>query len=54
MMPEKFFDLKGNDLMVAPIPIRKKINALKWEWFCDACSLPDAELVRGFSVSLST
>ncbi|MFQ6661421.1 hypothetical protein Gotur_029593 [Gossypium turneri] len=27
--PEKGFDLKSNDLMVVPIPIRKKINALK-------------------------
>ncbi|MFQ6660266.1 hypothetical protein Gotur_028860 [Gossypium turneri] len=54
MMPEKGFDLKNNDLMVVPIPIRKKINALKWERFCDARSLPDDELVREFYASLTT
>ncbi|KAH1039729.1 hypothetical protein J1N35_041472 [Gossypium stocksii] len=46
MMLEKGFNLKSNDLMVVPVPIRKKINALKWEQFCDARSLPDDELVR--------
>ncbi|KAK5785202.1 hypothetical protein PVK06_039757 [Gossypium arboreum] len=30
MMPEKGFNLKNNDLMVIPVPIRKTINALKW------------------------
>ncbi|KAB2005058.1 hypothetical protein ES319_D11G243600v1 [Gossypium barbadense] len=54
MMPEKGFDLKSNDLMVVPIPIRKKINALKWEQFCNAHSLPDDELVREFYASLTT
>ncbi|MFQ6629815.1 hypothetical protein Gotur_007946, partial [Gossypium turneri] len=54
MMPEKGFDLKSNDLMVIPIPIRKKMNALKWERFCDARSLSDDELVREFYVSLTT
>ncbi|MFQ6634239.1 hypothetical protein Gotur_010791 [Gossypium turneri] len=39
--------------MVVPIPIRKKINALKWERFCDARSLPDDELVREFYASLT-
>ncbi|MFQ6668205.1 hypothetical protein Gotur_033945 [Gossypium turneri] len=33
MMLEKCFELKSNDLMVVPIPIRKKINALKWDDF---------------------
>ncbi|MFQ6661386.1 hypothetical protein Gotur_029571 [Gossypium turneri] len=53
MMPEKGFNLKSNNLMVVPIPIRKKINALKWERFCDARSLPDDELVREFYASLT-
>ncbi|MFQ6629269.1 hypothetical protein Gotur_007401 [Gossypium turneri] len=53
MMPEKGFDLKSNDLMVVPISIRKKINALKWERFCDASSLPDDELVREFYARLT-
>ncbi|KAK5839509.1 hypothetical protein PVK06_008307 [Gossypium arboreum] len=39
--------------MVDPIPIRKKINALKWERFCDARSFPDNELVREFYASLT-
>ncbi|MFQ6665839.1 hypothetical protein Gotur_032423, partial [Gossypium turneri] len=54
MMLEKGFDLKSNDLTVVPILIRKKINALKWEQFCDARSLPDDELVREFYASLTT
>ncbi|MFQ6654032.1 hypothetical protein Gotur_025158 [Gossypium turneri] len=40
--------------MVVPIPIRKKINAIKWEQFCDARSLPNDELVREFYASLTT
>ncbi|MFQ6661835.1 hypothetical protein Gotur_029856, partial [Gossypium turneri] len=54
MMPKKGFELKSNDLMVVPILIRKKINALKWERFCDARSLPNDELVRKFYASLTT
>ncbi|KAH1056262.1 hypothetical protein J1N35_034327 [Gossypium stocksii] len=54
MMLEKGFNLKSNDLMVVPVPIRKIINALKWERFCDACSLPDDELVREFYTCLTT
>ncbi|MFQ6643153.1 hypothetical protein Gotur_017704 [Gossypium turneri] len=54
MMPEKVFDLKSNNLMVVPISIRKKVNALKWEQFCDARSLPNDELVREFFASLTT
>ncbi|MFQ6645961.1 hypothetical protein Gotur_019532 [Gossypium turneri] len=54
MMLEKCFDLKSNDLIVVPIPIRKKINALKCERFCDARSHPDDELVREFYASLTT
>ncbi|MFQ6650224.1 hypothetical protein Gotur_022848 [Gossypium turneri] len=53
MMSEKGFDLKSNDLMVVPIPSRNKINALKWERFCDARSLLDVELVQEFYVSLT-
>ena len=52
-MLEKSFDLKSNDLMVVPIPIRKKINALKWEQFCDARSLPNDQLVQEFYASLT-
>ncbi|KAK5811782.1 hypothetical protein PVK06_027154 [Gossypium arboreum] len=44
---------KSNDLMVVPVPIRKTINALKWERFCDTCSLLDDELVREFYASLT-
>ncbi|MFQ6657227.1 hypothetical protein Gotur_026999 [Gossypium turneri] len=54
MMSEKGFDLKSNDLMVVPIRIRKKINALKWEQFCDARLFPDDELVQEFYASLTT
>ncbi|TYH24817.1 hypothetical protein ES288_A03G119700v1 [Gossypium darwinii] len=54
MMPEKGFNLKSNDLMVVPMPIRKTINAHKWDQFCDARSLPDDELVREFYASLTT
>ncbi|KAB2044601.1 hypothetical protein ES319_D01G103200v1 [Gossypium barbadense] len=54
MMPEKGFNLKSNDVMVVHMPIRKIINALKWERFCDAYSLPDDELVREFYTSLTT
>ncbi|KAK8275989.1 hypothetical protein V6Z12_D10G170900 [Gossypium hirsutum] len=54
MMPEKGFNRKINDVMVVPVPIRKIINALKWERFCDARSLSDDELVREFYASLST
>ncbi|MFQ6630915.1 hypothetical protein Gotur_008623 [Gossypium turneri] len=54
MMPEKGFNLKSNDVMVIPVPIRKIINALKWERFCDARSFPDDELVREFYASLTT
>ncbi|MFQ6664600.1 hypothetical protein Gotur_031657 [Gossypium turneri] len=53
MLQEKGFDLKSNDLMVVPIPIRKKINTLKWKRFCDAYSLTDDELVREFYASLT-
>ncbi|KAH1046719.1 hypothetical protein J1N35_037503 [Gossypium stocksii] len=45
MMPEKPFNLKRNDVMVVPVPIKKTINALKWERFFDAHSLLDDELV---------
>ncbi|KAK5845388.1 hypothetical protein PVK06_001566 [Gossypium arboreum] len=44
---------KSNDLMAIPMPIRKTINALKWERFCDARSPPDDELVRLFYASLT-
>ncbi|MFQ6655675.1 hypothetical protein Gotur_026126, partial [Gossypium turneri] len=54
MMPEKDFNLKSNDVMVVPVPIRKIINALKWERFCDARSFPDDELVREFYASLTS
>ncbi|KAH1032319.1 hypothetical protein J1N35_044493 [Gossypium stocksii] len=54
MMSEKGFNLKSNDVMVFPVPIRKIINALKWEQVCDGRSLPDDELVREFYASLTT
>ncbi|MFQ6645903.1 hypothetical protein Gotur_019309 [Gossypium turneri] len=40
--------------MVVPVPIKKIINALMWERFCDARSLPNDELVRKFYASLTT
>ncbi|KAH1107282.1 hypothetical protein J1N35_011050 [Gossypium stocksii] len=54
MMPEKEFNLKSKDVMVVPVLIRKTINALKWEQFCNARSLPDDELVPEFYASLTT
>ncbi|TYG79640.1 hypothetical protein ES288_D02G154500v1 [Gossypium darwinii] len=54
MMPEKGFNLKSNDVMVVPMLIRKIINALMWERFCGARSLPDDELVEEFDASLTT
>ncbi|KAG4195770.1 hypothetical protein ERO13_A06G123206v2 [Gossypium hirsutum] len=54
MIPEEGFNLKSNDLMVVPLPIRKTINVLKWERFCDARSLPDDEVVQEFYASLTT
>ncbi|KAK5794124.1 hypothetical protein PVK06_035329 [Gossypium arboreum] len=53
MMSKKGFNMKSNDLMVVPMPIRKTINALKWERFCDARSLPNNELVQEFYASLT-
>ncbi|MFQ6659537.1 hypothetical protein Gotur_028399, partial [Gossypium turneri] len=44
----------SNDVIVVPVPIRKIINALKWERFCDARSVPDDELVRELYASLTT
>ncbi|KAK5771072.1 hypothetical protein PVK06_047246 [Gossypium arboreum] len=46
-------DEKSHDLMVVPAPIRKKINALKWERFYDVRSLPEDELVQEFYASLT-
>ncbi|KAB2093485.1 hypothetical protein ERO13_A02G083101v2 [Gossypium hirsutum] len=54
MMLEKGFKFNSNDSMVVPVLIRKIINALKWERFCDARSLPDDELVQEFYASLTT
>ncbi|TYG52743.1 hypothetical protein ES288_D09G053200v1 [Gossypium darwinii] len=54
MMPEKGFNLKSNDVMVVPVLIRKIINTIKWERFCDARSLSDDELVLEFYASLTT
>ncbi|KAG4195782.1 hypothetical protein ERO13_A06G128004v2 [Gossypium hirsutum] len=54
MMLEKGFNLKSMDLMVVPMPIRKIINALKWERFCNPCSLSNDELVQDFYASLTT
>ncbi|TYG50662.1 hypothetical protein ES288_D10G193000v1 [Gossypium darwinii] len=54
MMLKKGFNLKSNDVMIVPVPIRKIINVLKWKQFCDARSLPDDELVQEFYASLTT
>ncbi|KAH1107915.1 hypothetical protein J1N35_011683 [Gossypium stocksii] len=46
MMLEKGFNLESNNKMVVPLPIQKTIDALNWNYFCDARSLPEEELVR--------
>ncbi|KAH1107493.1 hypothetical protein J1N35_011261 [Gossypium stocksii] len=45
IMPENGFNLESNDNMVVPLPIRKTIDALNWNYFCDARLLPKKELV---------
>ncbi|KAH1047604.1 hypothetical protein J1N35_038388 [Gossypium stocksii] len=54
MMPRKGFNLKSNDLMAVPVPLKKIVNALKWKRFCDALSVPNDELVLEFYASLTT
>ncbi|MBA0753580.1 hypothetical protein Gogos_020800, partial [Gossypium gossypioides] len=45
MVPKKGFNLESNDKMVMPLAIRKTIDALNWNYFCDARSLPDEDLM---------
>ncbi|KAK5834609.1 hypothetical protein PVK06_010285 [Gossypium arboreum] len=54
MMLEKGFNLESNDKVVMPLPIRKTINALNWEQFCDACSMLDENLLREFYANSTT
>ncbi|KAB2034933.1 hypothetical protein ES319_D04G117700v1 [Gossypium barbadense] len=53
MMIEKCFNLESNDKMVMPLLIRKTIDTLNWNYFCDARSLPEEELVREFYANLT-
>ncbi|TYG57087.1 hypothetical protein ES288_D08G114800v1 [Gossypium darwinii] len=53
MMPEKGFNLESNDKMVMLLSIRKMINALNWEQFCDARSIPNEDLVLEFYAKLT-
>ncbi|KAH1129798.1 hypothetical protein J1N35_001176 [Gossypium stocksii] len=46
MMLKKCFNLESNDKMVVPLSIEKTIDALNCNYFCDARSLPDEELLR--------
>ncbi|TYG37788.1 hypothetical protein ES288_D13G169300v1 [Gossypium darwinii] len=53
MIPEKCFNLESNDKMGEPLLIRKMINALNWNYFFDARSLPEEELVRELYANLT-
>ncbi|TYG52684.1 hypothetical protein ES288_D09G048200v1 [Gossypium darwinii] len=53
MMAEKCFNLESNDKMIMLLSIRKRINALNWEQFCDAFSMPDEDLVQKFYANLT-
>ncbi|MBA0756332.1 hypothetical protein Gogos_005386 [Gossypium gossypioides] len=39
MMPEKSFNLESNDKIVVLWPIRKMIDTINWNYFCNARSL---------------
>ncbi|TYG52810.1 hypothetical protein ES288_D09G058200v1 [Gossypium darwinii] len=54
MMSEKDFKVESNDNMVMPISIQKTIDALNWNQFCDARSMPEEESVREFYSNLTT
>ncbi|TYG61823.1 hypothetical protein ES288_D07G180100v1 [Gossypium darwinii] len=54
MMPKKGFKFESNDKMVMPLSIRKKIDALNWNQFCDTRSMPEEELVLEFYTNLTT
>ncbi|KAH1031307.1 hypothetical protein J1N35_043481 [Gossypium stocksii] len=53
MVPEKGFNLGSNDKMIVPLSIRKIIDALKWNQFCNARSLLEEEFVREFYANLT-
>ncbi|KAK5839790.1 hypothetical protein PVK06_008629 [Gossypium arboreum] len=52
MMLGKSFNLEINDEMIVPLPIQTTIEALNWNQFCDARSLPEEELGREFYTNL--
>ncbi|MBA0755869.1 hypothetical protein Gogos_022326, partial [Gossypium gossypioides] len=45
MMLEKGLNLERNDKMVVPLPIQKMIDALNWNYFCDARSLLEEDFM---------
>ncbi|TYG99688.1 hypothetical protein ES288_A10G215300v1 [Gossypium darwinii] len=53
MMLEKDFNLESNNKIVVPWPRQKTIDALNWNYFCDAQPLPDNELVQEFYATLT-
>ncbi|KAB2061664.1 hypothetical protein ES319_A10G101300v1 [Gossypium barbadense] len=54
MMLKKGSSLESNDNIIMPLSLRKTINALNWEQFCDALSMLDEDLVQKFYANLTT
>ncbi|KAK5836343.1 hypothetical protein PVK06_012127 [Gossypium arboreum] len=54
MMLEKGLNSKSNDKMIMPLSLRKTIDALNWEQFCDVQSMPDEDLERKLYANLTT
>ncbi|KAK5839965.1 hypothetical protein PVK06_008825 [Gossypium arboreum] len=52
-MPEKDFNLESDNKMVVPLSVRKTIDTLNWNYFYDAQSLPEEELVQDFYANLT-
>ncbi|KAH1129677.1 hypothetical protein J1N35_001055 [Gossypium stocksii] len=52
-VPKKGFNLESNDKMVVPLPIRKMIETLNWNYFCNTRSLLEEELVQDFCTNLT-
>ncbi|KAH1122269.1 hypothetical protein J1N35_005429, partial [Gossypium stocksii] len=52
-MPKNGFNLERNDKMIMHFSIQKTIDALNWNQFYDARSMPKKELVREFYANLT-
>ncbi|KAK5825611.1 hypothetical protein PVK06_020467 [Gossypium arboreum] len=52
MIRKKSVNLESNDKMIMPFSIQKTIDALNWNQFCDARSMPVEELVLMENVEL--